>query len=43
MFDAEAHILEVAIQPTQCSQFSLADSQGTIQKHKELFSNFELG
>jgi len=43
MLDGEAYIDEIAIQPPQCSQFPLADSQGAIEKYEELVAKFELG
>jgi len=40
MLDAEAQVLEIAVLPAQRSQFSLADSEPTIQKHQQLVAKF---
>ena len=41
MLDAEVQVLEIAIQPPQCPQFSLANPQGTVDKDEHLVSKFE--
>jgi hypothetical protein len=36
VLNAEAHVFEVALQPTERPKFALANSQGSFQKHEKL-------
>jgi hypothetical protein len=34
--DADAHVVEVALQPAECPEFALTNSQVPFQKHEKL-------
>jgi hypothetical protein len=38
---AEAHVFEVALQPTERPEFALANSQGSFQKHEKLIPKLQ--